>query len=359
MKIALITDCHFGVRANSPVFLENQRKFFNDVFFPTLEKEGIDTVFDLGDTFDNRKIVHLDTLHQTKEFFFDEMSKRDITYHAIVGNHTVTYKNTNRVNAMDLLLKGYENFHLYTNKPVEIKLDNTTFILVPWLTVDNSEESLKTLQKSKADVVCGHFDIVGFEMIKGQRAEHGLDRKTFSKFFAVYSGHYHHPSTSGNIEYLGAPYEMNWGDAGGKRGFHIFDCKTRVKTFVENPYKMHVVIDYDDEELTKEEIEELDTEILSGAFVKVNVKKMNTPHLLSSFVEKLGVASSVIVSEAPVESEVKSFELDENKGISELIDEYLDTLKVEANIEDEMLVNIKAKIKDLYSKAMVMTDDNV
>jgi DNA repair exonuclease SbcCD nuclease subunit len=347
---------HFGVRQNSPVFLENQKKFFKEIFFPTLEKEGIDTVFDLGDTFDNRKIVNFDVLYQVKKFFFDEMRKRQITYHAIVGNHTVTYKNTNRVNAMDLLLNEYDNFHLYINDPVEIKLDNTKFILVPWLTADNYERSMSILKKSDAAVVCGHFDIVGFEMMKGQKSEHGLDRKVFSKFFAVYSGHYHHPSKSGNIEYLGAPYEMNWGDAGGKRGFHIFDCETQKKTFVENPFKMHIVLEYDDEDLTKEEIEELDANIVNGAFVKVNVKSMKTPHLLNNLVDKLGNAANVIVSEVPKTVEVKTFEMDENKGISDLIDEYLEAYKVETGADDAMMENVKTKIKDLYAEAMLLED---
>lgn len=357
MKIALITDCHFGARQSNPIFLENQRKFFQNIFFPKLEEENIDTVFDLGDTFDNRKIVNFDVLYKTREFFFDEMQRRNIKYHAIVGNHTVTYRNTNKVNAMDLLLTGYENFHLYTNEPVELKFDNTKFIMVPWLTTDNSEKSLDTVSKSTADVVCGHFDISGFEMMRGIKSEHGLDRKFFSKFYAVYSGHYHHPSQSGNIEYLGAPYEMNWSDAGCKRGFHIFDCETKKKRFIENPYKMHITLDFDDAQMTKSDIDDLNVDILSGAFVKINVRGSKKPHLLESLIEKMGNASSVIVTENKDELKVSNFDLQENKGISDLIDDYLVALKTDADIDEKVMEKVKVKIKSLYSTAITMVDE--
>ena len=54
MKIAIITDQHFGARKSSRIFHDFFNKFYKNVFFPTLKKRGIDTVLDLGDTYDNR-----------------------------------------------------------------------------------------------------------------------------------------------------------------------------------------------------------------------------------------------------------------------------------------------------------------
>ena len=47
MKIAIIGDTHFGVRSDSPAFAEYQYKFLDDVFFPYLEKNKIDTLIHL------------------------------------------------------------------------------------------------------------------------------------------------------------------------------------------------------------------------------------------------------------------------------------------------------------------------
>ena len=57
MKIAIITDQHFGARKSSRVFHDFFNKFYTNVFFPTLKKRGIDTVLDLGDTYDNRRTL--------------------------------------------------------------------------------------------------------------------------------------------------------------------------------------------------------------------------------------------------------------------------------------------------------------
>ena len=108
MKVAIITDQHFGCRKNSKVFHDYFLKFYNDVFFPTIEKEGITTVIDMGDTFDSRKGIDFAALAWSKVNYFDRLEKLGCTVHTIVGNHTAYYKNTNEVNAIDLLLREYD-----------------------------------------------------------------------------------------------------------------------------------------------------------------------------------------------------------------------------------------------------------
>ena len=41
MKIAIITDTHFGGRRGSKVFHDFFQKFYDNIFFPELEKRGI------------------------------------------------------------------------------------------------------------------------------------------------------------------------------------------------------------------------------------------------------------------------------------------------------------------------------
>ena len=71
MKIAIITDQHFGARKNSKLFHDYFLKFYNNIFFPTLEKEGITTVIDMGDTFDIRKSIDFSALTWAKDNYFD------------------------------------------------------------------------------------------------------------------------------------------------------------------------------------------------------------------------------------------------------------------------------------------------
>ena len=102
MKIAIITDQHFGARKNSKLFHDYFLKFYENIFFPTIEKEGITTIVDMGDTFDSRKGIDFAALSWAKKNYFDRLQEMGITVHTIVGNHTAYYKNTNDINAVDL-----------------------------------------------------------------------------------------------------------------------------------------------------------------------------------------------------------------------------------------------------------------
>ena len=107
MKIAIITDQHLDGRKGSLAFWNYFQKFYDEVFFPTLEKEGISVVFDLGDTFDNRKSMDFNTFHRVRENYFERLKPYNV--HMLLGNHCTYYKNTNRINSPELLLEQYDN----------------------------------------------------------------------------------------------------------------------------------------------------------------------------------------------------------------------------------------------------------
>jgi len=209
MKIAIITDQHFGVREDKASILNNFEKFYENVFFPIIDKEGVEVVLDLGDTFDKRRSGNYQTIDRAMKMFFDPMEARSLPYHVIVGNHTAYYKNTNSVGSMQILMNERPNVNLYSDEPVELEFDGLKVMMVPWLTRTNRRTSLEAINNSNAHFLMGHFELNGFEMQKGYFCDRGLDPKLFSKFETVYSGHFHIPSEKDNIKYLGAPYEMN------------------------------------------------------------------------------------------------------------------------------------------------------
>ena len=188
MKIAIITDQHFGARKNSKLFHDYFLKFYNDVFFPTLEQEGITTIVDMGDTFDSRKGIDFSALSWAKNNYYDKL--KDYTIHTIVGNHTAYYKNTNQVNAIDLLLREYDNVKIYSETS-EIKIDNLNILLVPWINSENEESTIKLIGKSSSPVCMGHLELKGFRIHRGYIMETGTDVNLFDKFERTFSGHYH------------------------------------------------------------------------------------------------------------------------------------------------------------------------
>ena len=61
--------------------------------------------------------------------------------HTIVGNHTAYYKNTNEVNAVDLLLREYHNVTVYS-EPEEVNLGRLKVLFIPWI---NEQKILKVV----------------------------------------------------------------------------------------------------------------------------------------------------------------------------------------------------------------------
>ena len=185
MKIAIITDQHFGCRKNSKLFHDYFLRFYEDVFFPTIEKEGITTIVDMGDTFDSRKGIDFGALNWAKENYYDKLNKMGITVHTIVGNHTAYYKNTNDINAVDLLLKEYDNVKVYS-ETTSILIDNLSILLVPWINSENEEKTLSMIKESKSPVCMGHLELHGFKVNDYVVMEHGSSIDPFSKFEKVY-----------------------------------------------------------------------------------------------------------------------------------------------------------------------------
>ena len=342
MKIAIITDQHFGCRKNSKHFHDYFLKFYNDVFFPTLEKEGITTIVDMGDTFDSRKGVDFSSLAWAKDHYFDRLEKMGCEIHTIVGNHTAYYKNTNDVNAVDLLLREYDNVKIYS-EATDIKIDNLNILLVPWINSENEKMTLEALNNSKSKCVMGHLEFKGFRIHRGFVMDQGTDVKLFDKFDRVYSGHYHTRSDDGKIFYLGNPYEMYWNDISDTRGFHLFDTETLEHTPIDNPYKMFYNIYYED---TNHQT--FDTRKYDDKIVKLIVRKKTDQTKFERFVDKLYNSNvfelKIVENFQLIDNE--DFEAFESENTLSILNRYIE----ESDIDLEKS-RIQTMISDVYQEA--------
>jgi DNA repair exonuclease SbcCD nuclease subunit len=244
LKVAIITDTHFGARNDSLNFDKSFRKFFEETFFPYIDEHNIKTIFHLGDVFDRRKYVNFNTLRSCKEYFFHPLLERNIDMKVIIGNHDTYYKNTNEINSLDLLLREFPNIEIIES-PVVQTIDGSKCTFIPWICSDNYQECMNVLEQ-ESKFCFGHFEISGFHMFRGAVNDHGLNRDLLKNFDMVFSGHFHHKSTQDNIYYLGSPYQFIWSDHADERGFHIFDLKTQDVTFIRNPNEMFQKVYYDD-----------------------------------------------------------------------------------------------------------------
>lgn len=346
MKIALITDVHWGARNDSQAFIEFYRKFYTDYFFPTLEELKISTVIMLGDTFDRRKYTNHATVKASKEIFFNILQEKNISTYVLIGNHDTFYKNTNEVNTVDLMLSEYDNL-VSISKPKTIEFDGMPIAFIPWICADNYSECFNEINTTKADVCMGHFEISGFEMYRGHPSEGGLSTETFSRFDAVFSGHYHHRSTNGNITYLGTPYELTWQDYNDPKGFHVFDTETRKLEFYQNPYTMFVRLEYDDKDKEPIDLDALD---LKNTYVKLVVVNKTDYYKFDIFINKLYTKGCHDIKIVEDMSEFQQGVIDENINLEDtlsILSNYVDSISTDIDKE-----KIKTYMKSLYTEAI-------
>jgi DNA repair exonuclease SbcCD nuclease subunit len=350
MKIALITDTHWGARNDSLHFIDFFEKFYRDVFFPKLEKEKIDTVIMLGDTFDRRKYINFYTLKQAKRIFFNILAERNIKTYMLIGNHDTTFKNTNEVNSPELLLMDeYDNITIIAD-PQHINIDGTDIAMMPWICPENYDASMKLLKESSATICMGHFEITGFQMYRGASSHDGLSPDSFSKFDTVFSGHYHHKSDRGNIHYLGNPYELTWQDYDDARGFHIFDTKTSKKTFVKNPNTMFQRVVYDDKKDSIKTINESDLSAYKNKYIKVVVVNKTNPYLFDTFINRLyaiGLIDVTIVEDVVNLESEDDDDVDQTEDTTTILNKYVDNLTTDLKKD-----KIKVLLRELYVEAL-------
>jgi DNA repair exonuclease SbcCD nuclease subunit len=346
LKVAIITDQHFGARNDSIAFLDFFEKFYDNIFFPALDENNINTVLVLGDTFDRRKYVNFYALDRAKKMFFDKLEERGIRVHMLAGNHDTYYKNTNEVNSPDLLLTEYNNIDVIS-KPETIVIDGTPICMMPWICPENYQESLDHIKNTKADICMGHFEIAGFAMYRGMESHDGLAKETFEKFDLVFSGHYHHRSSDKHIHYLGNPYELTWQDYNDPRGFHLFDLETRGLEFVVNTYRMFERLEYNDKDQEPVDLDSID---LAQKYVKLVVVNKTDFYKFDKFIQKLynkGCHEIKIIEDM---TEFQDGEIGEEINLEDtlsVLSHYVDSIETDVDKEQ-----IKTYMRTLYTEAV-------
>lgn len=346
MKIALLNDTHFGCRNDSPAFIEFQNKFYNEVFFPYLQENNINTLIHLGDVVDRRKFINHNTAHNFKQVFWNKLDDMNIDTHIIIGNHDTYYKNTNVVNAMQNLNLS-KNCKVYTSA-VTVEFDNLPILFIPWICDDNQAESIKTIESTEAVIAMGHLEIKGFEMHNGHMNEHGLEKSMFKRFEKVLSGHFHKKSDDGHIYYLGTQYEITWSDFNCPKGFHVFDTDTRELTRIENPNHIFKKIVYNDKDIN---YDELDIKEYDKCFLKLFISNKTDndmyERLMDRFYNHINVYSiDVIEDPTDIGASVKENILEQGEDTLTFLSNYIDQVDIKLDKQ-----KLKQFAKELYMEA--------
>ncbi|MAR97410.1 MAG: recombinase [Candidatus Marinimicrobia bacterium] len=346
MKVAIITDTHFGGRRCNKTFHDYFQRFYEDVFFPTLEEQDIKAVIHMGDAFDNRRSVDFWALNWAKKNFYNRLNKMNVKLWQLVGNHDAYYKNSNEINAIESLLEDYSNIVPITEAG-DYEVDGLKWFAVPWICTDNKEQTMQRMEETKAKVVFGHLELNGFKLHRGNVQTHGADKECYNKFDYVFSGHYHTKSSDGHIFYLGNPYQLYWNDVDDQRGFHILDTETFEMEYILNPYTIFEVIHYED---TNPAL--FNATKFTDKIVKVIVRKKTDPIQFENFIDKLfkaNVHELKIIENLSVNDEEVDFDGEKIEDTVTLLNKYVDDSDFELDKE-----KVKKLLEEVYTEACEM-----
>jgi hypothetical protein len=352
-KIALLCDPHFGARGDSNDFHEYFKMFYDEIFFPYLIVNNIQTVILLGDAFDRRKFVNINSLYQARGYFFNKFKKLDINLSILLGNHDVFYKDTLRVNSPQLLLEDIKNVKIIMDFET-IMVNDVPIDIIPWLCEENTKSISESIKESKSQICFGHFEINGFEMDRGNVFKGGnFEKNDLNKYDMVITGHFHHKSDDNHIYYLGTPYQLTWSDYGDPRGFHIFDVNTRSIEFIENPRQMFHKINYDDSVQNEEYWKEQDLTMYKNTYIKIVVLNKSNPFLFDSLLdrlEKIGAYDIGIVEDFTIVDgmeEIENTKLDQTQDTISILNKWIDNQEFSIDVD-----KLKAKMREIYIEAI-------
>lgn len=355
MKVAIITDTHFGVRNDSTYMHHTQQKFLEQVFFPALDEHGVGRVLHGGDYGDRRKYINFATARFIEEHYRQPLRDRGLMEDVIVGNHDCFLRESTEVNSIQELYRHDATLRVYT-QPTEIDVAGCGVLLLPWICDNNRAATEHAISTSSAQIVLGHLELNGFSMYRGMPNHEGMDASVFDRFPLVLSGHFHHRSAKPPVQYLGAPYAMVWSDYRDPRGFHILDTETHDLTFIENPYSMFMRTVYDDVDQPPQYIEKLVQEVMAtgspyhDAYVKIVVKSKAQPYwfdLLMDALAKVNAQDVMVVDDIAVSVDAGTDTLSADIDTLSLIRDYVDNLSLTC---DKM--ELQQYLQDVYRDAM-------
>lgn len=329
-KVAMFSDLHLGVYGNSEKWHDTAIKWA-DWIVDELSKKKVTDIFFLGDFFDNRTEISVQTIH-IASIIIEKF--KNFNMFMIIGNHDAYYKNRSDVHSLGMV-KGHENITL-VDKILEFERFDKKFLMVPW----NND-----LPDSKYDYIFGHFEIQTFKMNNYTVCNHGLSPiDVLSRGKSAFSGHFHNRNNKkyneGTINYIGSCFSMDFSDVGNTKGYHILDVEDGSIEFYENTVSPNFI------KLHVSSLKSLDKDLIENNIVKLVVDKELDE-------KKLDKLQSAIVKLAPwqftTEHNVASKTLDDVEvvdsiNISDMFDEFYEKL----GLDDDQLARVKKINEELY-----------
>lgn len=231
-KAAVFGDLHLGDKSDSPVHNQDCLNYAK-WFYERAKEEKVDAIIFVGDWFDNRSRLRLDTIDVGNVILRQLLEVAPV--YMIVGNHDMFFRNNRSVHSVD----SYRDWEGVTIIDTPTVIDDVA--LVPYLV---GTEYLEVLDM-ECKYMFGHFELPHFLMNSTiEFPDKGaLKSDAFTHPEMVFSGHFHKRQLKTNknkipVWYIGSPFGHDFNDVDDEaRGMMIleWDEQPRFINWLDGP----------------------------------------------------------------------------------------------------------------------------
>ena len=276
MKILLSADLHIAAHKKSTERLIDTINILKWIF-ETAHERDIETVIIAGDLFQDRSKIDIAAYQWTFETFLKY--GKGLQIYLLLGNHDLLHRlkcDISSVRPLSVLSEV-----TVIGEPCTLSISGYPVSFLPF-TIDPAEDLKHIKNDSKFKLLIGHLAVSGAKIAGGHHisdvmVEHDgdmtiVDAEVFKDWDQVFLGHYHQSQrVADNIEYIGSPIELNFGEAFEQKHIIEYDLETHEKEYIVNEFSpKHLILD-------PNEVDEYD---LEGNFIRLEVDNLSASELV-------------------------------------------------------------------------------
>lgn len=332
MKIILTSDlhCQDGIYVNICID-------YIDYLSRYAKKNGINRIAFLGDLLEKSNRIRYETFVPLFKKL-QELKDEGFIMYFVVGNHDIYTLDG------DTVVEIFSPFGEVIKTSKEFDFDGVKINMCAY-TTDPCE-----VPTVDADYLFTHLPIDEFLFDNGMeiKEKHSFPIDFFSNYKKVFTGHYHKRQNKYNIEYIGSPYQLSFGEAGDtNKGFVVFEPSTGEEEFVKyTEAPVYTKMNYND--LVEEGF---DPDEVKNSFVKIVIdKKIENFSKVRRALYKAGVIDIIpeyeqVKVKSEKENEVR---IEMNKSIKEMLTSFISTKEfyhIEEKLDNKKLVDYLQEIE--------------
>jgi DNA repair exonuclease SbcCD nuclease subunit len=251
-KALIFSDAHIHMHKSLMSRLDDGLRVLEWVFRTAVER-GIHIIVFGGDLLQDRQKIHVISYEKTFNLIRRFMSNYpDLRLYLLVGNHDMWFNDKWDVSSISPYeaIPGVE----VINRPSAVEIaPGYTIDFLPY--TKNPPEDIAKHFKEKSPVLIAHIAVDGAQLNSHHQSKAEVsvefegdmtkvDVGLFSCWERVFMGHYHcAQKLNDRVEYVGSPYELNFGEANQEKHIVVLDLDTLETEYVVNDFSpKHLIL---------------------------------------------------------------------------------------------------------------------